>query len=120
MAHFSKIENGTVVDLIVVSNADCGNLEFPESEEVGRSFIASLAENDQRLVGEWFQTSYNTINGEWFPERWVEYTIVDGIPQPSNGDKTKGFRGNFGAIGWKFDETIGTYGEFLPPDDELP
>lgn len=55
MAHFAKVENdGIITNVIVVSNADCGNLEFPESEPVGQAFIASLG-----LEGEWKQTSYN-------------------------------------------------------------
>lgn len=54
MAHFAKITGDTVVQVIVVSNEDCGNLEFPESEPVGQAFIASIG-----LDGEWKQTSYN-------------------------------------------------------------
>lgn len=54
MAHFAKINNNIVEQVIVVANADCGGLEFPESEPVGQAFIASLG-----LVGEWLQTSYN-------------------------------------------------------------
>ncbi len=54
MAHFAKIENNLVVDVIVVSNDDCGGGEFPESEPIGQAFIASLG-----LEGLWLQTSYN-------------------------------------------------------------
>ena len=54
MAHFAKVENNIVDQVIVVSNDDCNNLEFPESEPVGQAFIASLG-----LSGEWLQTSYN-------------------------------------------------------------
>ena len=40
MAHFAKIdENNLVQQVIVVSNEDCGNLEFPESESIGQTFI---------------------------------------------------------------------------------
>lgn len=56
MAHFAKVENdGTITQVIVVSNTDCGNLEFPESEPIGKAFISSLG-----LDGEWVQTSYNS------------------------------------------------------------
>lgn len=48
MAHFAKIENGIVQQVIVVSNDDAPN------EATGRAFIASIG-----LVGEWVQTSYN-------------------------------------------------------------
>ena len=54
MAHFAKIENNTVAQVIVVSNDDCNGGEFPESEAVGQAFIASLG-----LTGEWLQTSYH-------------------------------------------------------------
>ena len=54
MAHFAKIENNTVKNVIVVSNDDCGGGEFPDSEPIGQEFIASLG-----LSGEWLQTSYH-------------------------------------------------------------
>ena len=54
MAHFAKVENGVVGQVIVVANADCGGGEFPESEPIGQAFIASLG-----IEGEWLQTSYN-------------------------------------------------------------
>ena len=54
MAHFAKVENNTVEQVIVVANSDCGGGDFPESEPIGQAFIASLA-----LDGEWLQTSYH-------------------------------------------------------------
>jgi hypothetical protein len=54
MAHFAKIDNGTVSNIIVVSNDDCGGGDFPASEAFGQAFIASLG-----LAGVWKQTSYN-------------------------------------------------------------
>ena len=54
MAHFAKVENGVVQQVIVVADSDCGGGEFPASEPVGQAFIASLG-----LTGEWKQTSYN-------------------------------------------------------------
>lgn len=54
MAHFAKVNNNIVTDVIVVANSDCDNLEFPESEPIGQAFIASL-----NITGDWLQTSYN-------------------------------------------------------------
>lgn len=54
MAHFAKVENGIVSQVVVVNNETLGYLEFPESEPVGQAFIASIG-----LEGEWKQTSYN-------------------------------------------------------------
>jgi hypothetical protein len=54
MAHFAKVENGVVQQVIVVANDDCGGGEFPESEPIGQAFIASLG-----LQGDWLQTSYS-------------------------------------------------------------
>jgi len=59
MAHFARVDDGTVVDLIVVSNDDCGGGDFPDSEPIGQAFIAALAAGDARLEGTWLQTSYN-------------------------------------------------------------
>ncbi len=55
MAHFAKIENGEVKQVIVVSNDDCGGGDFPASEPIGQAFIASLG-----LDGLWLQTSYHS------------------------------------------------------------
>lgn len=54
MAHFAKIENKIVTQVIVINNKALGDLEFPDSEAVGQEFIASLG-----LDGTWKQTSYN-------------------------------------------------------------
>lgn len=54
MAHFARIEDGIVHQVIVVDDDDCGGGDFPASESVGQSFIASIG-----LVGDWRQTSYN-------------------------------------------------------------
>jgi hypothetical protein len=59
MAHFARVDDGTVVDLIVVSDDDCGGGDFPDSEPIGQAFIAGLAAGDLRLEGTWLQTSYN-------------------------------------------------------------
>ena len=55
MAHFAKMENGFVTNVIVVSNdvLESGG-HFPKSEHSGQEFIASIG-----LDGEWLQTSYN-------------------------------------------------------------
>ena len=54
MAHFAEVQNGSVTQVIVIANADCGGGDFPASEAAGQAFIASLG-----LAGEWKQTSYN-------------------------------------------------------------
>ena len=54
MAHFAKVENGIVREIIVVGNENCAGGDFPESEAAGQAFIASIG-----LAGVWKQTSYN-------------------------------------------------------------
>lgn len=52
MAHFAKIENGIVTNVVVVDNEDEAN---------GQEFLNSLG-----LEGTWIQTSYNaTIRGKF-------------------------------------------------------
>jgi hypothetical protein len=55
MAHFAKIENNIVENIIVVSNDDCGGGDFPDSEPIGQEFISSIG-----LLGTYKQTSYNS------------------------------------------------------------
>jgi hypothetical protein len=55
MAHFAKIENNRVMQVIVVNNETLKNKEFPESEKIGIEFCQSLFGADTQ----WLQTSYN-------------------------------------------------------------
>jgi len=54
MAHFAKIENGIVTNVIVVDNKVIGDGDHTQSEAAGQAFIAGLG-----LAGTWKQTSYN-------------------------------------------------------------
>lgn len=54
MAHFAKIEDNVVRQVIVVRNEDILDANGNESEAVGQAFIASIG-----LDGTWLQTSYN-------------------------------------------------------------
>lgn len=96
MAHFAKVENGVVREVIVISNDDCDPGEFPDSELAGQTFIASLG-----LGGEWLQTSYNTSHG-----------------QHSEGGTP--FRGNYAGIGFIYDEALDAFISPKPsPSDEV-
>ena len=53
MAHFAKVENGIVTQVIVVSNKDTADAQGVEKEHLGAAFCERL------LGGEWKQTSYN-------------------------------------------------------------
>ena len=53
MAHFAKLENNIVQQVIVVSNQDILDENGQESEEKGIAFCSNL------LGGTWIQTSYN-------------------------------------------------------------
>jgi hypothetical protein len=53
MAHFAKIEDGLVTQVIVVDNKDCADATGVEKESIGIAFCERL------LGGTWKQTSYN-------------------------------------------------------------
>jgi hypothetical protein len=53
MAHFAKIENDIVVQVIVVDNKDTADASGVEKEYIGAAFCERL------LGGTWKQTSYN-------------------------------------------------------------
>lgn len=56
MAYFAQLDdNGTVVQVIAVSNNDAPDPATTNSEPLGRAFIADVL----GLPGEWRQTSYN-------------------------------------------------------------
>lgn len=103
MAHFAKInEKNVVLDIIRVDDSDCGGLPFPDSEPIGKQFIASLG-----IEGNWVQTSYNKSfrgayaekGGMYVPEKdffihqqpypsWSlneEYVWTAPIEKPSDG-----------------------------------
>ena len=110
MAHFAKIVNGVVHDVIVVANEDCGNVPFPESEPIGQAFIASLG-----IEGEWIQTSYNTqyvydvVYDDSEPPKVISATIV-GSEHTLGGTP---FRGTHAGVGYTYDAATD---KFLPPE----
>jgi hypothetical protein len=56
MAHFARVENNIVREVIVINNEVLENKNFPESEPIGIAFCKSLYGEDT----DWLQTSYNS------------------------------------------------------------
>jgi len=81
MAHFAKVENGIVREVIVVGNNDA------PTEAAGKTFIASIG-----LLGDWVQTSYNTYRDN----NGVSRHRTGGIP----------FRGQYAGIGDRYDAKL--------------
>ena len=54
MAHFARIDNNVVQQVIVISD-DVAADPAPDNEAAGQAFIADVL----GLAGEWKQTSYN-------------------------------------------------------------
>jgi len=80
MAHFAQIQNGTVSQVIVVADSDCGGGQMPKSEIAGQAFIASLG-----LVGEWRQTSYNgNFRSRYAGVGYIYDTDLDEFVAPVN------------------------------------
>jgi hypothetical protein len=80
MAHFAKIENNIVTQIIVVDNADIQDLEFPASEAVGIAYLQSIGH-----FGNWLQASYNGKFRKNYPGLGYSYVIdIDAFipPQP--------------------------------------
>lgn len=115
MAHFAKIENGIVTQVIVVANELCNGGDFPDSETAGQAFIQSLGIN-----GVWKQTSYNTqyqyeyeyeYDSEGNPSV-VSATIVGSI-HTAGGTP---FRGKYAGIGDTYDAEAD---QFIAPPVEV-
>jgi hypothetical protein len=72
MAHFAKIENGTVTQIVVVDNLQ---------ESRGEEFLNSIG-----LEGRWVQTSYNANFGGKFAaigDTYVNSTGIFKSPKPT-------------------------------------
>ena len=76
MAHYAKVEDGTVTSVLVV----------PDDQADGNAYLNGLG-----LVGVWVQTSYNTRGG-------IHYG-PDGEP-----DGGVALRYNYAGVGWTYDE----------------
>lgn len=79
MAHFAKIENGIVTQVIVVDNAYEAN---------GEEYLHSLG-----LEGRWVQTSYNANFGRKFAGIGDTYVASTGVFKPAKP-----------YASWKFDD----------------
>jgi hypothetical protein len=72
MAHFAQIDDKNVVQqIIVVSNDDCGGGNFPQSEPIGQTFIASIG-----LAGTWLQCSYHANFRGCYPGPGYVYNVA--------------------------------------------
>lgn len=81
MAHFAKIENGLVTNVIVAE----------------QDFIDMLLANNP--TEQWVQTSYNTRGG-------VHYDPQTGLP---SADQTKALRKNYASIGFAYDSSLDVF-----------
>ena len=81
MAHFAKIEDGFVREIIVVNNEVITDSNGVEQEQLGIDFCKSLYGQDT----EWVQTSYNatfrgayaSVSHFWDGENFVVLPIGD-------------------------------------------
>lgn len=88
MAHFAKIEDNKVTQVIVINNNNVNNLDFPDSESVGQEYISKIG-----LDGEWKQTSYNNNFRHCYAGIGFIYN-----------EKLDIFHPNFPYPSWTFDE----------------
>jgi hypothetical protein len=58
VGHFALVTDGIVRDVVVIDNLNLDDLPFPESEPIGRAFIATLPDLAAQS-GEWLECSYN-------------------------------------------------------------
>lgn len=82
MAYFARVdENGTVVEVIGISNSDAPDPAPTISEPQGQAFIADAL----GLSGEWRQTSYNGTFRKQYAGIGYHYDAADDVfvaPQP--------------------------------------
>jgi hypothetical protein len=81
MAHFAKIEDNIVRQVIVVNNEVLENKTFPQSEPIGIAFCKSLYGAET----EWLQTSYNaTFRGKFAGTGMIYDPVLDEFKYPES------------------------------------
>ena len=102
MAYFAQVKDGIVVSVVAVRNCavggcidpagdpdyqadqhvDCGDLDYPESEPLGRDFLASIG-----LGAGWLQCSYNSRIRGCYPGLGYSYdSVADEFVPPTAPD----------------------------------
>ena len=77
MAHFAKIENNVVTQVIVVANKDTADANGVEKEYIGAAFCEKL------FGGTWKQTSYNgTIRKNYAGVGYTYNADIDAFVPP--------------------------------------
>jgi len=84
MAHFAKIEDSVVVQVNVIDED---------------YFVAN---RETRYIGQWVQTSYNTLGGKHYNPKTGE----------ESADQSKALRKNYASVGFTYDEERDA---FIPP-----
>jgi hypothetical protein len=80
MAHFARVEDNIVREVIVVNNETLENKPFPESEPIGIAFCKSLYGTDT----EWLQTSYNSnFRGAYAGSGMIYDPVLDIFTTPT-------------------------------------
>jgi hypothetical protein len=80
MAHFARVEENIVREVIVINNEVLENKDFSESEPIGIAFCKSLYGEDTN----WIQTSYNNnFRGAYACSGMIYDSELDEFKNPS-------------------------------------
>jgi hypothetical protein len=85
--YFAHVLNDFTIDrVIVVSDEDCGNLSFPDSEPIGQAFLHALYANsdtwlETSITGE-FRGRYARVGGNYMPDIDEFGPIPEPEPEP--------------------------------------
>ena len=80
MAHFARVKNNIVRQVIVINNEVLENKPFPQSEPIGIAFCKSLYGADT----EWLQTSYNSnFRGAYAGSGMIYDPVLDIFTTPT-------------------------------------
>jgi hypothetical protein len=80
MAHFARLENNIVREVVIINNEVLENKPFPESEPIGIAFCKSLYGEET----EWLQTSYNSnFRGTYAGSGMIYDPVLDIFTNPT-------------------------------------
>lgn len=79
MAHFARIEDGVVQQVVAVKNAAINGGEFPDSEPLGQALLAESGH-----AGDWLQCSYSeSFRGAYPSKGWTYDAEADEFVPPA-------------------------------------
>lgn len=109
MAHFAKIVDGVVTDVIVINDLELNNAPYPESEALGLAWIAAWPGSQghtnwkQTSINNSFRGAYAFVGGTYDSN---QDTFIEAKPPVPMPEIPQGFRALWDEVNQEWDIVI--------------